>query len=233
MLVVATVSAPQAGLTGLLASWSIKVPPDLLRFHAGMFGSSTLGSLNRHLDALLVAQFTGVSDVGVYRAARQVADASRQPFDALASSVQPDLSKRWYTHDGTGLRRASFRYALVSLSLAVVIFVPIILFRERIVRFVLGDDFAGVAPLLLILSIGSVLAAASAPLGALPVATGRAWGTLAPMVAGLLISTVAFVLLVPSYGAEGAAWSRTIHYLVAVPVSLLYVASIFRQSRRI
>ena len=55
MLMVATVSAPQAGLTGLLASWSIKVPPDLLRFHAGMFGSSTLGSLNRHLDALLVA----------------------------------------------------------------------------------------------------------------------------------------------------------------------------------
>jgi len=232
LVAVAALSARRAGLIGMLRSLSIKIPRDLILFHAGMFGTTAVGTLNRYLDTLLLAQLTTVSNVGMYRAGRQVMDSVRQPFNALATAIRPEYSKRWFSRDGLALRRMAARFTVLSALSAVTAFGLVAIFREEIVRIVLGDDFAGLGSVILILCLGSFLACACAPLGALPVAAGRAKAAFVPMIAGLIASIAAIVLLVPSHGAEGAAWARNIHYFVAVPISLLFVMSVLRDSRK-
>ena len=88
MLVAATVSAPRAGISGFLISLSLKVPPDVARFQTGVFGRSIFSALAYNVDTLLVAQFAGAVDVGLYRAARQITDTGHYPFQPLRDGVQ-------------------------------------------------------------------------------------------------------------------------------------------------
>ena len=229
MLGFASACARRAGVVGLLSSWSVRVPRDLIRFHGGMFGSVTLGSLNRHLDPLIVVHFAGAHNVGLYRAARQVVDSARQPITAFANAVQVDYARLWHSNSGDELRRQAIRYTLVGLVLSLAVFVPLVAFQEPVVRLLLGDEFAQATPLVLILAVGGVLAAASSPLSGLCVATGRTWGVVAPMLLGLLAAVIALLWLVPIWGTEGAAWARNVHYMVAVPVSLMFAVSVLRQ----
>ena len=233
MLAFAAASLRRAGIAGFFRSYSFKVPSDIVRFHSGMFAQASLGTLNSHLDPILVSFFTGTADIGLYRAARRVIDTARQPFGLLASGVQPEYSKQWYSGQGAELRRTALRFSLAAFAMAVGGFGLLALFREPFVRLFLGEEFLYAADVLLILVPGALLATVTSVISVMPIAVGRVWPTLAPMIAGLAAAAVAFVILVPAYGAVGAAWARTVHYLVAVAVLLPFVVSILRESRYI
>ena len=115
MLVAAAVSAPRAGITGFLSSLSLKVPPDVVRFQTGVFGRSTFAALAYNVDTLLVAQFAGSADVGLYRAARQITETAHYPFQPLKDGVQLQYSRQWYSGLGGALRRTSLLFGLVSV----------------------------------------------------------------------------------------------------------------------
>ena len=229
----AAVSARQAGIAGFLRSFSFKVPSEMLQFHSGVFAQASIGTLNRHLYPILVSLFTSASDVGLYRASISVIDTARQPFRLLASGVQPEYSKLWYAGQGTELRRTALRFSIMASVISVTGFGLLALFREPFIRLFLGAEFLASADLLLILIPGALLATIPSVVSVLPIAVGRMWPTLAAMIGGLVASAVAFVLLVPPYGAEGAAWATTLHYVVAVAVLIPFVVSILRQSRHI
>ena len=137
MLVAATVSAPRAGIPGFLRSLSLKVPPDVVRFQAGVFGRSTVSALAYNIDTLLIAQFTGAADVGLYRAARQITDTGHYPFQPLKDGVQLQYSKQWYSRQGGALRRTSLLFSLASFALAVVLFGLLAIFHQPIAYFLL------------------------------------------------------------------------------------------------
>ncbi len=158
MFLAAAVSAPRAGLRGLLRSGSLKVPSDVVRFQAGAFGKSTIWALTHNMDSILVAQFTGAADVGLYRGARQIIDTARYPFQPLMDGVQPEYSRQWYSRRGEALRRATLRFGLVSFTLAVVEFGMLVIFHQLVTRLILGAEFSGAAPLLLIMIPGSFVA---------------------------------------------------------------------------
>ena len=233
LLAFAVLSTSRAGLGDLMRGWSIKVPSDVLRFHAGMFGRSTVGTLNQNLDVLLVAQFTTMADAGLYRASRQILDLARRPFGSLSVAIEPEYSRQWYGRDGASVRRTVRQFTVVSSMFALLVFGVLAMARDSATDFVLGGAFSGVASVLLILIPGQFLAAASAPLGSLPLATGRVWASLLPMVLGLATAIGAFIWLVPTHGVEGAAWAKSIQYFVAVPVLMLVAASIWMQSRHL
>ena len=97
-----------------LSSPSLKVPPDVMRFQTGMFGRYTFAALAYNVDTLLVAQFAGAADVGLYRAARLISDTGHYPFQSLKDGVQLQYSRQWYFGQGAALRRTSLRFSLVS-----------------------------------------------------------------------------------------------------------------------
>ncbi len=233
MLAAAAVSAPRAGITGFLRSLSLKVPPDVARFQTGVFGRSTVSALAYNVDTLLVAQFTGAADVGLYRAARQITDTGHSPFQPLKDGVQPQYSRQWYSGQGGALRRTSLLFSLVSFASAAALFGLLAIFHKPIARLLLGEEFSGAAPLLLIMIFGAFAANSISALTALPAAVGRVWPLLAAEIGGLAVFVAAMVWLIPLRGAEGAAWANTTYYSVIALIPVPFIISILRQSRRL
>ena len=233
MLVATTESAARAGITGLLSSLSLKVPPDVVRFQTGVFGRHTLSALAYNVDTLLVAQFAGAADVGLYRAARQITDTAHQPFQALKDGVQLQYSRQWYSGQGAALRQTSMLFSLVSFAAAVALFGLLAIFHQPIARLLLGDEFSGIAFLIPIMVIGAFAINSIAALTVLPAAVGRVWPLLAGHVAGLAVFVAVLVWLVPSLGTEGAAWANTTYYSVIALILTPAIVSTLRQSRRL
>lgn len=233
LLAAAIVSARQAGMTDLLRSLSVKVPSDMIHFQAGTLGRTILGVSTRYVDSILVAQFAGAADAGIYRAARQIMDTIGSPIRLIVNGVQPEYSRQWYAGQGAALRRTSLRFALVAVAVSTALFGLLAIFRDPIIRLFLGGGFSGVTPLLLILIPAAVFSSGVTVLSVLPLATGRAWPSLVAMTAGLGASLPLFVWLVPLYGAEGAAWARTTYTWVLALVFIPFSIAILRQSYRI
>ena len=232
MLVAAAVSAPRAGIPGLLSSLSLRAPPEVVRFQAGAFGRSAFSALAGNLDTLLVAQFTGAAGVGLYRAARQIADTGHCPFQPLKDGVQLQYSRQWYSGQGGMLRRTSLRFGLASFAAAVALFGLLAVFHQPLARFFLGEGFAGVAPLLLIMTLGAFAVNSISALAVLPAAIGRVWPSLAAEIGSLTIFVALIAWLVPLHGAEGAAWANTAYYSVIALILVPFIISALRQSRR-
>ena len=233
MLVAATVSAPRAGITGFLSSLSLKVPPDVAHFQTGVFGRSTFSALAYNVDTLLMAQFVGAADVGLYRAARQITDTGHHPFQPLKDGVQLQYSRQWHSGQGGALRRTSLLFSLVSFASAVALFGLLAIFHQPIAWFLLGEEFSGVAPLLLIMIFGAFALNSISALIALPAAVGRAWPLLAAEMGGLAVFVALIVWLVPLHGAEGAAWANTAYYSVIALILVPFIISTLRRARRL
>ena len=233
MFAVAIVAAPRAGLPGLLRSWSVRVPRDVVRFQTGTFGKSSIWHLTFNLDYLLLAQFTGPADIGLYRGARQIIEGARHPFRPFSDAIQPEYSRHWYSRRGGELRRMSLRFLLVSLLLSTVGFGILLIFHQPITRLILGPDFSGSASLLLIMIPGSFLYCSVLMFTILPVAVGWVGPSLAATGIGGLALIAAIILLVPTYGAAGAAWAYTAYFFILVAVLLPFALAILWRTRRL
>ena len=229
MLLVAATSTVRAGFPSLFRSLSIRVASDVIGFHVGTYGRTTIGVTTQNVDTILVAQIAGAADVGLYRAARQIMDMTRRPFHLIRTSAQPEMSRLWYSRQGAALRATLLRFATYSVVLAVAGFTVLAILREPITVLVLGSEFVEVAPLLLILIPGAFIASA-AVFGGLPLATGRSWPSIASQLAGLVVSIAAIMWLVPLYFSEGAAWARTASSIAAVVTLIPFVVGIWRRS---
>ena len=232
MFAAAVVSARKAGVGCFLTSLSLRAPSDVVRFQYGTFARTKLGTLVQNLDFVVMAQLATAADVGIYRAARQIVDMARRPFQLIRFGVQPEYSRQWYSGEGTELRRSFRRFTVMSVSLAAVGFALLAILHKPIVSLVLGDEFVEASSPLLIMIPGAFVAS-MAVYGILPVATGRNSPMLVSMIAGLVASVAVLLWLVPQYGAEGAAWARTTYSLVATLALTPFVVSILRQSYRI
>ncbi len=225
----AVLSAPLAGMSGLLRSASIKVPWDVIRFQAGLFWQSSVNAFAHNMDVILLARFTGAADVGLYSAAQRIVDMAR-PFVGFApNSAKPGFSRQWHSGRGADLRRSAFGATVLASVLAAAIFGALAVLREPAIRIVLGDEFSGVAPLLLISMLGALPAAAAFRL--LPGAVGRVLPTILSQTVGLAVFLAAMWQLSPEYGAAGAAWARNMYEFTALLVVTPFAVSVLRQSR--
>ena len=233
MLGAATASARRAGMTGFLSSPSIRVPSDVARFQGGIFGRTTISALAYNLDTILMAQFTGAANVGLYSAARQITDTGHYPFHPLKDAVQLQYSKQWYSRQGGALRRTALLFSLVSLAASVALFGLLAVFHQPITRLILGAEFSDAAPLLLIMILGAFAANSISALTVLPAAVGRVLPPLSAEIGGLVVFIALIVWLVPLRGAEGAAWANTVYYSVITLIFVPFIISTLRQSRRL
>ena len=230
LLVAAAGSATRAGMVRLLASATIHVPRDVRRFHWAAFGRTAVGAMGQNIDTILLAQWLGTSDVGLYRVARQIVDMTRQPFRLLRSAVQPVVSRHWYGGDGRLVRATVMRFMVLSVLVAAVGLSTLALLRDFVAVLLLGSEFSDVGGLILILIPGAFVASL-AVLGMLPIVAGRAWPSLLSMSSGLVVSVLAILLLVPMHGVDGGAWARTTLSVVSFLVLLPFIMATLRRSR--
>ena len=123
-------------------------------------------------------------------------------------------------------------FSLVSFASAAALFGLLAIFHQPIAWLLLGEEFSGAAPLLLIMTFDAFALNSISALTALSAAVGRVWPSLAGEMGGLAAFVAVLVWLVPLRGAEGAAWANTIYYSVIALILPPFAISILRESRR-
>ncbi len=232
MFAAAAIFTGRVGMTGFLSSLSLKVPPNVIQFQTGTFGKTTIGALTQHLDSILVAQFAGAADVGLYRAARRIIDIARRPFQPIVNGVQVEYSRQWHARQGANLRRISLRFTLLSIILSTVGFGLLAMFHGIVIRFILGPDFSSAGPLLLIMILGSFFATSISALSVLPEVTGRIWPSVVALTGAFVAFLAVILWLMPWYGVAGAAWANTTYFMVYTAVIIPFIIQVLRQSYR-
>lgn len=233
LFVATAISAPKAGIDGFLRSSKFGISRDVMVFQAGTYGRTTIGALMTNLDTILVGQLAGAPAAGMYRAARRIVEMTRRPFALLTRGVYPEFSRLWFEGRGSEFRRTALRFTLFSIAAGAVAFGLLAMFRETIIGIVFGEEFSDAAPVMVILILGAMLGVTTRTYGRLPLAIGRTLPSLAAGIAVLVVSVSLLLLLVPSWGAEGAAWTKLASSIVSTLVAAPFVILIIKQSYKI
>lgn len=229
-LAAAVASAPRAGLAGLLRSASLRVPPDVARFSVAGAWTNGVNSLVNGLDAILLARLAGaagVSQAGLYGAARRVADIAASVAHLARGAARTEYSALWYAGRGARLRSVALRVNGATLAASLAIVIPLALLRDPIMRYLLGADFADAGAPLLILLLG-VLAIPT--IRSLTLAAGRPMPTAISALIALIAFAAVISALAPTRGATGAAWARTAFFWTDFAIALPFAIAVFREA---
>ena len=220
--------ADHAGIPDLLQSTKMRVPKEVFTFQLMSFGRSTIKSINRNIDVLLLSNMLGIGQLGIFRAAKQITDFSKQPFSGIATGVQSEYSRKWYANEISEFRKFTTRFTIGTILISALGFGLLLWFKKLVVELVLGPDFVEVSNLLEILIPAAFLVTATTPLTKLPAAIGKAAPVFWAGIAALIVQLAVIVIAVPTYGLTGAAWAIAIYSYVIVGLTLPFVLHALR-----
>lgn len=183
------------------------VSPEIRRFQLLGYGRSITKRIYSNMDALVLGYLGDPASVGLFRAAKQLTNLVRIPTQALVSSLSPEYSRLWFSNNRTQMRKLVLRFTLFSLLMMGALGIILGIFSAHIIHIVLGDAFMPAREPLLVLVLATILGMAMTPFNTMQTATGRAWPSVVAGIATVVTQTVLMVLLVPTYGAYGAAWA--------------------------
>lgn len=226
----AVLSAPLAGLAGLLRWEPIKIPGEVTRFYTGSFWLTKVNVIVDNMDVILLTQFTGAAGVGLYEAARRIARMAADLIGSIRTGLLPEYSRLWHSGQGVQLRRLALRISILSFVLFGAGFGAAAVFGAPIIRILLGNEFIGATPPLLILMLHAF---PNSTLQALLLATGRIWSGVLTRMVGLAAFLAVMMWLAPEHGATGAAWARSAFPLATFIAAIPFVVAILRQSYRL
>ncbi len=206
--------------TAILLIWSIR-RIGLGRFNLALarraftFGaknhlSATMQLANFRLDQLFVGGIGGAAELGTYSVAVAWAESLFFMPEVLAQIQRPDLvraSRKSAADDAAfGMRVAAIGTAVCAV--AVIIAAPLL------VDVIFGDDFSDAVSMLRVLAVGAIGVAVSKLLATALVSQNHPLATAGPIAAALLVTVVLDILLIPTYGGDGAAVASLAAYVV-------------------
>jgi PST family polysaccharide transporter len=200
----------------------------LLRSSAALVASRVLRTVIFSFDVLLLGVIIGAQPVGLYTGAYRICFVLLAIASALQTAYLPPISRA--THDPAALTEAAERAMLLAAVVAAPMVVGGMVTAPSLMTTVFGPEFAaGAAPLrLLILSIGFIFLSGTTH-SVLLVRDRLHVETL--IIGGAAILNVsANVVLIPRYGAVGAAFATALAEAVILGGGLL---SVWRLRQRV
>jgi O-antigen/teichoic acid export membrane protein len=162
--------------------------------------------LNQRLDVLMLGSLSGTSEVGPYSAAARVAGLILWGKEATNAILAPVAARLHAARDTAPLQEVSTRAARLAAAVAVPGAVALVAFGGTILG-LFGPGFVeGFRPMVVLVG-GHCVAVAAGSVGFLLVMTGHQRAAAAGMGMVVVINVVLNALLIPRFGALGAAWA--------------------------
>jgi O-antigen/teichoic acid export membrane protein len=195
----------------------------IFEYNLPLMTSRGAGALLSKTDVVLVGFFWNPAVVGFYVLGLQIAEFVATPAKSLGYVISPTFGERKASDDlGTAasVYEESFRH---TLALYVPAAVGLFILADPAITLVFGEEYANAVPVVRMLTVFVVLKAVNAitntTLDYLGVARLRAYAK----VAGAALNVLLNVVLIPEFGAIGAAIATVATYgmLVGINVALL------------
>jgi len=165
-------------------------------------------AINTRADSLLLGSLAGVRDVAIYFVALRISQSTSLTLGVFNSLLGPNISARHAVGDADGLRRLARKYALAIVVVNLLSVLPVVLLCRPLVG-LFGADFLPAVTPLLILCAGQVIQSLAGPAGSFLVYCNREAQSARIFTATCAASIVLNVLLIPRFGASGAALAAT------------------------
>ncbi len=174
-----------------------------------MYGSAMADVVMTFSDVLILGMFVTAGEVGIYTAASRTALLTRFLLLANSSVAAPRFAALHAARDSEGVARLAVRSTLLTTVSSVPLLLMFIVFPAQILS-LFGPQFEAGAQVLIVLTLGQFVNAATGPVGYLLNMSGyhRIEGRIA--VAGALITVGLCFALIPLWGILGAAAANAI-----------------------
>lgn len=173
--------------------------------------STTVGSLTKQVSVLVVGFFAGATDAGLYRLAYQISISLSKISTLLSRTIFAELARVSASRPMSDLVRLFRRTNRIALIASAVIVLLVATLGQTLLVLMGGQAFAGAYPLLLLLGIAAALELIGISFEPLLLATGRAVTSVRIQLISALMLLCLFALLLPRYGALGAAITTLIN----------------------
>lgn len=212
-LVVATLPLRRSG-TG--SSLSLQRAAEMLRFGLRSFGASLMADINLRVDTLMLGLFLSDREVGIYAFAAMLVEGLGNVPLVLRNLVNPHLTRLLAAGDGASIRRLVTQVQLAASPFLLAVFVAAWLLYQPAVRLVTGagDLEQGLSALLILIAVMAPYFAFATFEEVLMLA-GHAGTQSLYQLAVTLANATLNLLLIPSFGIEGAALATGLASLVA------------------
>lgn len=193
--------------------------PKIMSFSPWVGASQGVAALGAKIDNPMIFAFTGAFQTGLYSGAQKLASIISQFAGVLDSVFAPKLSKNDSPHH--------FRHFLILASVAAFFILLSIPFASWFVTLVFPPDYQASIPVLEVLLLGYALFFLSTPFASsLVYRYGRSHFHLSGNVLSLALTVVLYLLLLPKFGAMGAAYT----FVIVNTVSLVFFAILYNRS---
>lgn len=175
---------------------------------AALAGSAGLVQLNGYADMLLLGSFVAPAEIGLYRAALQIAMLTSFGYIALNMLAGQRFARLGETGDTVVLNRTATHLARLALLTAIPLPVFLLAFGQDIFALLFGAGFEEAVLPALIVSTGFTFSAAIGMAHLLLVMQGHELLVMRTTFAALALNIVLCIVLIPKYGIVGAACSN-------------------------
>ncbi len=162
---------------------------------------------------ILLGTYATTADAGHFAIAARLAALATFALAAVTSISGPLIAAAYERQSFAELRRIGYISARISFLFACIIGILLMIFGEYLLL-LFGETFAAALLPLAILLVGGLGNAFTGAVAHFLTMTNRQNSVLGILLASTAVSLVSGVLLIPLYGAAGAAWSATIGLLV-------------------
>jgi O-antigen/teichoic acid export membrane protein len=201
----------------------------IVRLAVVMGAVQVVNLISYRAELFILGREDGNDAVGVYSIALQAVESMWLVPAALATAVTAPAVAAPDDGDAAALIRRSSLRAFV---LAGVVAAVVGALAPFVIPAVFGDEFKGaVRPLELLLPGVAIYAPVTVLVVYLSVRRGRPWTSLAVAVVAMLVTIAAAVLLIPRYGASGAAVASSIGYGAGAALAWAFFVGLARRSK--
>lgn len=179
--------------------------------------------INSKLDLFMLGILSSKVDVGLYSVALQIAGAIIIGQTIVNSIIAPKIARIYANGDARKLQKLVTQACQISSIFAVLCLIIVLLFGQLLIETVFGLDFGTAYNTTLIVCVGFVFSAMVGPVVLTLNMTGHERTTARVIGFSAVMNAVLNVLLIPRYGAEGAAVATSITTIVIQAVLCLEV----------
>ncbi|NAS26651.1 polysaccharide biosynthesis protein [Herbidospora sp. NEAU-GS84] len=166
--------------------------------------AAALQAVFQRLDVVIVALLAGPAEAAFYVAATRFKVVGQLVGQGLAQGVQAELVRKFAQGEARAARALHRRAARTQMALTWPFWIGYALFAPQILQ-VFGDGYAHAADVAVVLAVTMMVAAACGMADVVVIASGRTRASLGNVAAALAVTVGLDLLLVPAYGAFGAA----------------------------
>lgn len=170
------------------------------------FGTYVQSALATNFAPMLIASQLGPAGAGIWRVAQRVVSFMSQPVSKLlVPAFYTDISWLQAAGDSDGRSSLVLKTGAIAGLATVVVAGAIVVFGEWIVEAIFGSQFVDAYEIIVILSLGPIIAAFTFGVPPMMMAAGRVWQTTSIRVFVMIIYFITIVPLIQAFGIAGAA----------------------------